>query len=334
MKVAIVILNWNGKQLLKQFLPSIISFSKDEADIYVADNASTDDSVNFVRAYFPDVKIIQNKENGGFAKGYNDALQHVDADIYALVNSDIEVTENWLQPIIHQFKKEMNTVAIQPKILDFKDKSKFEYAGAAGGFIDKYGFPYCRGRIFDTIEEDHNQFNDITDIFWASGACFFIRSEVYHKLNGFDESYFAHQEEIDLCWRIQNAGYSIQYVGASTVYHVGGATLDKANPKKTFLNFRNSLYSIVKNIPEGKLLSVLFIRLVLDGIAGLKFLLEFKPAHFFAILKAHFYFYGAISKLLTKRRLVAAHKKKYYDIKSIVWQYFVLGRKKFDELDQ
>ena len=239
MKIAIVILNWNGQKLLEQFLPSVVSYSK-EATIYVADNASTDNSVSFVKDNYPEVTIIQNEENGGYAKGYNDALQHVTADVFCLLNSDIEVTENWLKPIIKQFESDTNIAVIQPKILDYKDKSKFEYAGAGGGFIDKYGYPYCRGRIFDTIETDTNKYNDIIDIFWASGACFFIKSNVFHNLNGFDEDYFAHQEEIDLCWRIQNAGHQIKYVGTSTVYHVGGATLTTQNPKKTFLNFRNS----------------------------------------------------------------------------------------------
>ena len=333
MKVAIVILNWNGKQLLEQFLPSIISYSKDSADIYVADNASTDDSVAFIKKHFADVIIIQNKENGGYAKGYNDALQHVKADIYALVNSDIEVTKNWIQPIVQQFESEPNTTVIQPKILDFKDKTKFEYAGAGGGFIDKYAYPYCRGRLFESLEEDSGQFNDTVDIFWASGACFFIRSEVFHNLNGFDESFFAHQEEIDLCWRIQNRGYSVQYVGESTVYHVGGATLERANPKKTYLNFRNSLFSITKNIPKRKLFSVLVIRIMLDGLAGFKFLFELKPKHFLAIIKAHLSFYANFSRQLSKRTLITTKKENYFISKSIVWQYFVLGRKKFEQID-
>lgn len=333
MKVAIVILNWNGKPLLEQFLPSMLAFSKDIAEIYVADNASTDDSVAFVKNNFSDVKIIQNGDNGGYAKGYNDALLNIDADIFALVNSDIEVTQNWLQPIISRFKKEPNTAAIQPKILDFKDKARFEYAGAGGGYIDKYGYPYCRGRLFETLEEDKGQFNDTKAIFWASGACFFIRKNVFIELNGFDESFFAHQEEIDLCWRIQNVGYMIQYVGKSIVYHVGGATLDKANPRKTYLNFRNSLYIIVKNLPKGKLLPIVFIRMLLDGVAALKFLIELKPKHFLAVLKAHFHFYMTLSKLLAKRKSINANKKNYYDVKSIVWQYFVLRRKKFEQIN-
>jgi GT2 family glycosyltransferase len=331
-KIAIVILNWNGKQLLEKFLPSIVKYSDYEnAEIYMADNASADDSVAFVKQVYPQIKIIQNTVNGGFAKGYNDALKQVDADIYALVNSDIEVTEGWLNPVLEAFENEPNTAIIQPKILDYKNKNKFEYAGAAGGFIDKFGYPFCRGRIFTEIETDINQYNDETEIFWASGACFFIRSSVFHELNGFDEEYFAHQEEIDLCWRAKNLSKTVKYIGSSTVYHVGGATLREANPTKTFLNFRNSLFSLVKNLPENKLFPIILARLVLDGFAGLKFLLELKPLHFMAIIKAHFSFYGHFSKMLKKRKK-SAKTADYYAIKSIVWQYYILGKKKYDAL--
>jgi len=325
MKIAVVILNWNGKKLLEQFLPSVVSHSK-EATIYIADNASTDDSVPFVEQNYPEITIIQNNQNGGYAKGYNDALQYIDADVYCLLNSDIEVTQNWLQPIIKQFESNTNIAAIQPKILNFKDKSKFEYAGAGGGFIDKYGYPYCRGRRFTTIEEDNNQYNDTIDIFWASGACLFINNNVFHKLNGFDEDYFAHQEEIDLCWRIQNAGYQIKYVGNSTVYHVGGATLSTQNSKKTFLNFRNSLFNLVKNAPKGKGFGLIFIRLCLDGLAGVKYLIDLKPLHTLAIIKAHFSFYGNLSKMLKKRNSTT-QKTNYYQTKSIIWDYFISNKK-------
>lgn len=332
MKVAVIILNWNGKQLLEQFLPAMLKYSSNDADIYVADNNSPDDSVKFVKETFPSVKIIENSINGGYAKGYNDALQHIDADIYALVNSDIEVTENWLKPIISEFESSKDTVAIQPKIKDFKDKTKFEYAGAAGGFIDLYGYPYCRGRLFSNLEKDTAQYNDTTNIFWASGACFFIRKEIFHQLDGFDEDYFAHYEEIDLCWRIKNEGYNIKYVGESTVYHVGGATLNEANPRKTYLNFRNSLFSILKNVPSNYLFFVLLIRLLLDGVAGIKFLFELRPRHCFAILKAHFNFYYNIPKYLKKRKRITDKKNNYYQCKSIVWQHFVLGKKNFSEI--
>ena len=331
MKTAIIILNWNGEKLLEQFLPSVVEFTAKQADIYIADNNSTDNSIDFITDNFPSVKIIKNAINGGYAKGYNDALKHIDADIFCLINSDIEVTENWLNPILNEFENDENIGVLQPKILDFKNKTKFEYAGAAGGFLDFFGYPYCRGRIFNDIEKDKNQFNKISDIFWASGACFFIKSDLFRELNGFDEDYFAHQEEIDLCWRVQNAGYKIKYIPNSIVYHVGGATLSNLNPKKTFLNFRNSLLNILKNVPNRYLVFLILSRLILDGFAGIKFLLELKPKHTFAILKAHLSFYSLFFKFLRKRK----NKKKktdYYNHKSIVWQYFVLGRKKYHQL--
>ena len=326
MKLAIVILNWNGKQLLKQFLPSVIQHSKGAA-IYVADNASTDDSVGFLKTHYPDITIIQNQDNGGYAKGYNDALKHVEADVYCLLNSDIEVTANWLAPIIDTFNTEANTAIIQPKILDYNNKDYFEYAGAAGGFIDKYGYPFCRGRIFDTLEKDHGQYNDTTDIFWASGACFFIKSSVFKTLNGFDPHFFAHMEEIDLCWRAKNLGHTITCVGASEVYHVGGATLKNTNPRKTFLNFRNSLLTLTKNA-SGFILGKIFIRLVLDGIAAIKFLLEGKPKHTLAILKAHFSFYSHLSRVLKQRKNIK-NKVAYYSRASIVWDYFINKKTKY-----
>lgn len=331
MKTAIVILNWNGIKLLETFLPSVVNFSLKKAIIYVADNASTDDSIKFIKTYYPSIKIIENSMNGGYAKGYNDALENVDADIYCLINSDVEVTENWLTPVLEVFEKDKNVAIIQPKILDFKEKSAFEYAGAAGGFIDFFGYPYCRGRVFNSLEKDTHQFDDISEIFWASGACLFIRSEVFHQLNGFDEDYFAHQEEIDLCWRTNNIGYKINYVGTSTVFHVGGATLKETNPHKTFLNFRNSLLNVVKNVPKRWFLIVVFSRLVLDGIAGIKFLIELRPVHTFAIIKAHLSFYKNLIPFLNKRRKVQK-KQIYFSNISIVWQYFVLGRKKFENL--
>ncbi|WP_435414749.1 glycosyltransferase family 2 protein [Polaribacter aestuariivivens] len=331
MKTAIVILNWNGQKLLEQFLPSVVSFSSELADIYVADNASTDTSISYIKEFFPSVKIIENAINGGYAKGYNDALQIIDADIYCLLNSDVEVTENWLVPILHLFKTEEKTAIIQPKLLDFKDKKKFEYAGAGGGFVDLYGYPYCRGRVFNNLETDLGQFNDTKEIFWASGACLFIRSKIYHHIKGLDEDYFAHQEEIDLCWRTQNIGYKVKYVGSSTVYHIGGATLQETNPHKTYLNFRNSLLNVIKNVPKKWFLFVVFSRLILDGIAGIKFIVELRPIHTWAILKAHFSFYKNFFKFLGKRRKL--QKKQDYNLHtSIVWQYFVLGRKKFDDL--
>ena len=326
MKIAVVILNWNGVKLLEQFLPSVIQYSP-EADIYVADNASTDNSLNYLTENFPSVKIVKNESNFGFAGGYNEALKHIDASVYALINSDIEVTENWLQPIITTFENEENTVIIQPKILDYKNKTYFEYAGAAGGFIDKYGFPYCRGRLFDTLEKDEGQYDDNCNLFWASGACFFIRAKVFHELKGFDADFFAHQEEIDLCWRVINKGYAIKYNSKSKVFHVGGATLQQGNPRKTELNFRNSLLMLTKNLPKKELYKVLFIRMILDGSAGIQFLLKGKINHFWAIIKAHVAFYSLYSSHFKKRE--GFQTEKYYTVKSIVYLYFIKNIKTF-----
>jgi GT2 family glycosyltransferase len=329
MKTAVVILNWNGAKLLQQFLPSVIQYSGD-ATIYVADNASTDTSIDVLKNEFPTIKIIENTGNYGFAKGYNEALKYVEEPYYALVNSDIEVTENWLQPIETIFDNEPNTAIIQPKLLDYKKKTHFEYAGAAGGFIDKYGFPFCKGRIFDTLEEDLGQYDTETEIFWATGACFFIRKEVFRSLQGFDGDFFAHQEEIDLCWRANNVGHTIKYCPTSVVYHVGGATLNEANPMKTFLNFRNSLLMLTKNLPKEKLVPIIFIRMCLDGLAGVQFLFQGKFKHTFAILKAHFYFYHLIGRNLKKRN--NSQKTDYYYTKSIVWNYFVQKKNTFNRI--
>ena len=320
--------------MLNKFLPSVIRYSDSEyCDIYVADNGSSDDSIVFIENNFSTVQIIKNKKNFGFAQGYNVALQDVKADIYALVNSDIEVTKNWIEPIIKTFKSEENTAIIQPKILDYKDKTKFEYAGAAGGFIDNLGYPYCRGRIFNSLETDFGQYNDELEIFWASGACFFIRSSVFNELNGFDNDFFAHQEEIDLCWRAKNLGYTVKYNGSSTVYHVGGATLNEASPKKTYLNFRNNLQMLIKNLPKNKVFSVILIRLFLDGISGVKFLFELKPLHTFAIIKAHFNLYYNLGKTIKKRKETSSKIKSYYRFKNIVNQYFIQKRQGFDKLN-
>ncbi len=326
MKIAVVILNWNGKKLLEQFLPSIIKNSP-ESTIYLADNDSSDDSISFVSTNFPSVQIIKNEYNFGFAQGYNEALKSVNADIFALVNSDVEVTPNWLQPILETFKNEPNTAIVQPKILDYKRKDYFEYAGAGGGFIDKYGFPYCRGRIFETIEKDLGQYNDTCEIFWASGACFFIRSSVYRELNGFDGDFFAHQEEIDLCWRAKNKKYIIKYNGLSTIYHFGGATLSEESPKKTFLNFRNSLFMLTKNLPNEKLLKIIFIRMLLDGIAGIRFLFQGKFTHLFAVLKAHFHYYHLIQMNLNKRGQIKVNH--YFERNSIVYNYYIKKQHNF-----
>jgi len=317
LRIAVVILNWNGEVLLERYLPSVIQYSKN-ADIYVADNASTDKSVDYVKTNYPQIQIIQNRVNGGFAKGYNDALQSVEADIFCLLNSDVEVTPNWLEPIKEAFETIPEAAIIQPKILDLLRREYFEYAGAAGGFIDQLGYPFCRGRIFQELEKDVGQYDDIREIFWATGACMFIKSEVFRSLGGFDEDYFAHQEEVDLCWRAKNAGYKVYYTGASKVYHLGGSTLSNMNPKKTYLNFRNSLFSITKNLPRRKAFLIIFLRLLLDAVAGIRFIFQLRFKHCLAIIMAHFNFYSNFRRMYRKREK-RNFIKKYYVTKSIVW---------------
>lgn len=332
MQIAVVILNWNGKELLKSYLPSVMAYSAGAA-IYVADNASSDDSISFIKSNYPEVKIIQNSSNGGFAKGYNESLKHVKADLYCLLNSDVEVTPNWLGPIKKALEEIPDATILQPKILDLKKKDYFEYAGAAGGFIDQLGYPFCRGRIFQSLEKDEGQYDDVREIFWATGACMFIKSAVFHELGGFDEDYFAHQEEVDLCWRAKNSGYKIFYVGTSKVYHLGGSTLSNMNPKKTFLNFRNSLFSITKNLPRRKAFLIIFIRLVLDAVAALRFIFQLKFNHFFAIIKAHLSFYKHFGKMYRKREK-ANFILNYYAKKSIVWSHFVHQENVFNILEK
>jgi GT2 family glycosyltransferase len=300
-KIAVVILNWNGKSFLEKFLPIVVKYSHD-SQIIVADNQSTDDSVSFLKSHFPNVSIIVNPSNDGFAKGYNLALKQVNAEYYILLNSDVEVTENWIDPIIHLMDTNPKIAACQPKILDYNHPSKFEYAGAAGGFIDKYGYPFCRGRVFNFLEEDKGQHDSVKEVFWATGACMFVRSEVFWKVGGFDNDYFAHMEEIDVCWRMKNIGYQIYVNPTSTVYHVGGGTLNKLSPRKTYLNFRNNLTTLLKNDQSGFLFFKFWYRLILDGIAGLVFVLKGDFSHCIAIIKAHFSVYGSLGKTLRKRK--------------------------------
>ena len=327
MKVAVVILNWNGRALLEQFLPSVVENSP-EATVYVADNASTDDSVTFLQQNFPQVEIIRNEVNGGFAKGYNDALLHVREDVVVLLNSDVEVTPNWLPPLIEELEKNPEVAAVQPKILDYRKREYFEYAGAAGGFIDSLGYPYCRGRIFETVEKDNGQYNDTREIFWATGACMMIRKNDFFEAGGFDEDFFAHQEEIDLCWRLFNRNRKVKAVGTSRVFHLGGGTLNSMHNRKTFLNFRNSLFLLVKNAPEEGLFLKILIRLLLDGIAGIRLLLHLRPSHTAAIVKAHFSFYKHLNKMWKKRGNFQK-KEKYYHQTSVVWSYYLKGNEKF-----
>ncbi len=330
LNIAVVILNWNGEALLERYLPSVLEHSAG-AVVYLADNASTDGSVAFVRKYFPEIRIIQNESNGGFAKGYNDALKQVDADIYCLLNSDVEVTPDWLTPVMEIFENRPEAAIVQPKILDLLRPDHFEYAGAAGGFLDQLGYPFCRGRIFQSLERDSGQYNDITEIFWATGACMFIRKAVFHELGGFDEDYFAHQEEVDLCWRAQNKGYKVFYVGTSSVYHLGGSTLSNMNPKKTYLNFRNSLFSITKNLPRRKAFPIILARLLLDGIAALRFIFQGKWKHCLAILRAHISYYRQFRYMYKKRERME-FVEKYYLAKSIVLAHYVYRKESFNKL--
>ncbi len=320
MDLAIVILNWNGKNWLEKFLPNVIEHSEN-ATIYVIDNSSTDDSVSFLKQNFSEIKIVHNQENYGFAGGYNEGLKKIQHEFYCLLNSDVEVTDNWLTPIQNIFENDPQIAAVQPKILDFNRRNYFEFAGAAGGFLDNLGYPYCRGRIFENIEEDHGQYNDEVEIFWASGCCFFIRSENFWAQNGFDARFFAHQEEIDLCWRLKNSGKKIFYTGKSTVYHVGGGTLNKQSPQKTFLNMRNNLSMILKNTPLLSGILLVLFRIILDGFAGIYFGYKHGMSHFWAVIRAHFSFYGQIPETLRLRQ--KNQIKDFYEAKWLVFKNFL-----------
>lgn len=333
--VAIVILNWNGKQWLEKFLPSVIEHSKSHR-IIVADNGSTDDSLICVEQNFPTVEIIRLGKNYGFAEGYNLALNQISASYYILLNSDVEVTTGWADKLVDRLEKDPTIAACQPVLKDFNKKNFFEYAGASGGFIDALGYPYCRGRIFNSIEEDQDQYRDSVEIFWATGACIGIRSNLFHEVGGFDAYYFAHMEEIDLCWRLKNRGYKIWVETSCQVYHVGGGTLNKVSPKKTYLNFRNNLITLVKNDRSGILLLKVVLRLILDGIAGIKFLAEGNPSHTIAVIKAHFHFYGRLANILSLRKILKQFDNSPNQIgihcSSILAEYYLKGKKKFSEI--
>jgi GT2 family glycosyltransferase len=336
-KVAVVILNWNGKSWLEKFLPSIEQHTDHtDYEVIVADNGSTDDSILFLKNNHPQIGLIELDKNYGFTGGYNRALKLVKAKYFVLLNSDIEVSLNWLDILTTEMEKDENLGACQPKILAYNDKNSFEYAGASGGFIDKYGYPFCRGRVFFTTELDLKQYNEPLEIFWATGACLMVRAELYEKIGGLDEAFFAHMEEIDFCWHVQNLGYKIKVFPTSVVYHVGGGTLAQGNPRKTYLNFRNNLALLFKNLPFPNNILVVFQRLFLDGVAGIHALTKGDYKETIAIVKAHFSFYRWIPSLLKKRKLIP-NKKKITEIqgghsKSIVYQYFISKKKKFSEL--
>lgn len=335
-KVAIVILNWNGAGMLEAFLPSVIEQAGEEVAVYVADNGSTDSSVELVRSRFPQVHLILLDKNYGFAEGYNLALRQVEATYVVLLNSDVEVTPGWLAPLVEYMDNHPDTAACQPKILSWHQKNMFEYAGAAGGYIDKYGYPFCRGRIMHVVEEDCGQYNTIAPVFWATGAALFIRKEVYTSVGGLDPYFFAHMEEIDLCWRLRSRGWQIVCIPQSTVYHVGGATLKKENPRKTFLNFRNNLLMLYKNLPQAELRKTMTVRCVLDYLAAINFLLKGERANAAAVLqarkeynriKADFAGQRALNLSLTTTRKIPQRIQK-----SILVQFYLRGRKSFGKL--
>jgi GT2 family glycosyltransferase len=331
-KTAVVILNWNGKNFLEKFLPSVLKHSLGHAEVIVADNASSDGSVEYLKSTFPEVRIIQNPTNGGFAKGYNDALAQVESEYYILLNSDIEVTENWIQPVIELLENHQDVIACQPTIRSYHQPEKFEYAGAAGGFIDAYGYPFCRGRIFQNLEDDQGQYNEPVEVFWATGACLFVKADKFRELGGFDADFFAHMEEIDFCWRARHAGYKIMVCPDSKVFHVGGGTLPKQSSFKTYLNMRNNISMLYKNLPPERLLPVLLIRLILDGVAAFKFLADGGFADFWAVVRAHMSFYRRFSDHNRKRKLIRHKNVACIYQRNIVIDHFILGKKKFSDL--
>lgn len=330
-QVAVVILNWNGRKFLEKFLPSVIEYSGN-ARIIVADNASTDDSVEWLKNHCASVEILLNDKNYGFSKGYNEALKRVDAPYYILLNSDIEVRPGWIQPLLRTMQSDPQIAACQPKLLAYHDKNSFEYAGGAGGFIDNLGYPFCRGRLFQTLEEDRGQYDDPREIFWATGACMMVRADLYHAFGGLDNDFFAHMEEIDFCWRMKNAGYKVMYCPESSVYHVGGGTLPKNSSRKTFLNFRNNLILLYKNLPPAEIPRVFMLRFILDIVASLKFLSEGYYKDYFAVFKAYIAFYSSLPTNKIKRSGIPHRNVTGIYPGSLVWAYYVKGKRKFSEL--
>lgn len=333
--VAIVILNWNGRKFLEELLPFVLASTYSNIRVVVADNASTDDSVTLLHQRFPSVEIIQNPDNLGFARGYNVALRQVEADFYVLLNSDVEVTPGWLEPLVDLMEGNQHIGACQPKLLDFKQRDVFEYAGAAGGWLDAFGYPFARGRVFQTLEEDKGQYDDAAPCFWASGAALFIRAELFHKVGGLDEFFFAHQEEIDLCWRIQLAGYDVYVEPSSVIYHVGGGTLPQGHHRKAYLNFRNNLIMLAKNLPGSSVWWKLPLRIGLDGVAAAKELVAGNLAGVGAIMKAHVFF---VDWLLFRRGLSVFPKDRKAPLKGwykglLIWDYFIRRKKMFSDLE-
>jgi GT2 family glycosyltransferase len=334
-KVSVVILNYNGRHHLAQFLPSVVRYTS-EAEIIIADNASTDDSIAFLNENYPQLRLICMEKNAGFSTGYNLALSQIDSEYYVLLNSDVEVTPSWLAPLLQLMDRDSSIAACQPKINAFQQKDYLEHAGAGGGFMDILGYPFCRGRVFDQIEKDAGQYDDTLSVFWTSGACMVVRADLYHQFGGLDDDFFAHMEEIDFCWRLKNAGYQFVYCGQSKVYHLGGGTLAYMSPRKLYLNFRNSLVMLVKNTPPHLLLPIVFLRMTLDGLAGLNFLFKGSFSGFRAVLEAHFYLYYHLFDIVRKRksarRFAQAIQYKELMHGSIVWEYFIRKKKNFKDL--
>jgi GT2 family glycosyltransferase len=332
--VSIVILNWNGQKYLEQFLPFVMASTYSNFTVVVADNASTDNSIPFLQSYYPLIKILELKKNYGFAKGYNEALKDVEGDYYVLLNSDVEVMPSWIEPVVEMMENNKSIGACQPKLLQQQNKDHFEYSGACGGWLDRFGYPFARGRIFDVCEPDHGQYNTSVPIFWASGAAMFVRTGLYHELGGLDDFFFAHQEEIDFCWRLQRKGYLVYSCPASVVYHVGGATLPKGNSKKVFLNFRNNLVMMAKNMPAGEAIWKIAYRFILDAVSALKSLLAGEGKYFVAVLRAHLAFLGWLfigkkSKITLPKRGV---ELRGYFKKSVVWAHFIDRKNTFAEI--
>lgn len=337
-KTAIVILNWNGVKMLTRFLPNVLDYSRDEAVVYVADNGSTDNSLEVLKRHFPEVRLVLLDKNYGFAEGYNRALQQIEAKYYVLLNSDVEVSHHWLTPLTEFMDNNPDAAACQPKLLAEKDRDAYEYAGACGGYLDRYGYPFCRGRIFDTVENDNGQYDYETEILWATGACMMIRAEDFMRSGGFDASFFAHSEEIDLCWRLRLMGRKIFCVPDSYVYHVGGGTLPKNNPMKTYLNFRNNLTMLYKNLSDNELRPVMRMRVLLDYIAAFQALLSGRTGDFKAIINGRKAFKAWLPEYRKVREEVQA-KRAVDDVpgiyrRSILWQYYAKGHKKYSDLDK
>jgi GT2 family glycosyltransferase len=337
-KTAIIILNWNGIGFLQKFLGTVVNNSVSaNTEIYVADNGSTDGSAGWIEQNYSSVKLIRFEKNYGFAGGYNIALQQVEAEYYVLLNSDIEVTAGWLEPLVSFMNNNPDAASCQPKILSWHRRDYFEYAGAAGGYIDKYGYPFCRGRIFDNVEKDDGKYNSARDVFWTSGACMIVRAEAWKRCSGFDSDFFAHMEEIDLCWRFHKAGLRVCYINESVVYHVGGGALPYDSPFKTYLNFRNNLFLLYKNLPQSSLRKTIFLRKVLDGVAAISFILSGRFANVRSVWRAHMDYYKSIPALKSKRnevrKITIADSSPGILNKSIVFEFYIKRNKTFERLE-